>query len=163
MDGYERHERAQRHSTLAYALACLADPATLAAIVILLLNDHVFKVIIPSWLTGKLSDVAGLYFFPFLVLAGLGLLELILPFRLRFMGCRVAPHRTMGGALALSGLWFLALKASPISNRYAIALLNTLTGRANHVIADPTDLVALAMLPLVWRRWRALARRWPSP
>jgi hypothetical protein len=47
----------RRRSTLAYALACLADPLTLAAIGLLLLNDHVLKPTIPSWLTGKLSDI----------------------------------------------------------------------------------------------------------
>ncbi|WNG39655.1 hypothetical protein F0U61_42760 [Archangium violaceum] len=34
--------------------------------VLLGVNDHVFKLHCPSWWTGKLSDVAGLAFFPLL-------------------------------------------------------------------------------------------------
>ena len=49
------------------SLACLQHPLTLLSIAILLLNDHVLKVVSPSWLTGKLSDFAGLFFFPIIV------------------------------------------------------------------------------------------------
>ena len=39
---------------------------TIAAIVILFINDQYLKYAYPSWLTGKLSDFAGLIFFPIL-------------------------------------------------------------------------------------------------
>ena len=54
-----------RLSTLTYALACLIDPPTLVAVGLLLLNDHIFNWLTPSWLTRKLSDLTGLFFFPF--------------------------------------------------------------------------------------------------
>ena len=44
-------------------------PLALVGLAVLLLNDHVLKALAPGWLTGKLSDVAGLLFFPFLLLA----------------------------------------------------------------------------------------------
>jgi photosystem II stability/assembly factor-like uncharacterized protein len=138
---------------LAHALACLVDPPTLGAIGLLLLNDHILKAAFPSWLTGKVSDLAGLYFFPFLVLAALGLLELPLPARSR------SPSRTWGVAMALSGLWFVALKATPASNALAVAVLDAVLGGSHHVVVDPTDLIALAMLPLAWHRWRAVTGR----
>src|SRR3972149_6580371 len=55
------------------ALAALGPPASLGAVALLLLNDHFLKQAYPSILTGKLSDFAGLFFFPFLlgVLVGL--------------------------------------------------------------------------------------------
>ena len=44
-------------------------PVALVGLAVLLLNDHVLKGVAPGWLTGKLSDVAGLTFLPFLLLA----------------------------------------------------------------------------------------------
>ena len=144
-------------STLAGALACLIDPPTLIAIGLLLLNDHLLKAAVPSWWTGKLSDLAGLYFFPFLVLAALSLPGLL------FRRSGPSPDRAdrlMVLALALSGLWFTALKGTPASNAWAVALLEAITGRGSlFVVADPTDLIALAMLPLAWLRWKGLVGR----
>jgi len=45
-------------------LNSLTHPLVLLSITILLLNDHVLKVYSPSWLTGKLSDFMGVFFFP---------------------------------------------------------------------------------------------------
>lgn len=45
----------------------LLHPALLMAVAVLLLNDHVLKSAAPGWVTGKLSDVAGLFFFPALL------------------------------------------------------------------------------------------------
>src|SRR5690606_8292496 len=42
----------------------LLHPAPLAAIGLLLLNDHWLKAAFPGSITGKLSDFAGLAFFP---------------------------------------------------------------------------------------------------
>ncbi|PTL77153.1 hypothetical protein DAT35_45900 [Vitiosangium sp. GDMCC 1.1324] len=47
----------------------LLHPLVLAAVLLLLVNDHVLKQRWPSWWTGKLSDVAGLAFFPLLLQA----------------------------------------------------------------------------------------------
>lgn len=44
-------------------------PVALASLVVLVGNDHALKGTGPGWLTGKLSDVAGLAFLPFLLLA----------------------------------------------------------------------------------------------
>jgi len=47
----------------------LAHPLPLLAVVVLCLNDHFLKGsgLLPGWLTGKLSDFAGLFFFPILL------------------------------------------------------------------------------------------------
>src|SRR5262245_10861531 len=49
----------------------LSQPLPLAAVLVLAVNDHFFKGsgLLPGWLTGKLSDVAGLFFFPLLLVA----------------------------------------------------------------------------------------------
>jgi len=59
---------AQRNRTDAGAY--LLHPVVWLAIAVLVINDHVLKALVPGWVTGKLSDVAGLIFFP-LILAGL--------------------------------------------------------------------------------------------
>lgn len=56
-----------KSSSLSISLRCLSHPITFLSICLLLLNDHVLKQIAPSHLTGKLSDFAGLFFFPFLL------------------------------------------------------------------------------------------------
>ena len=47
----------------------LVDPTVIGAVALLAVNDHVLKGRgwLPGWLTGKLSDLAGLYFFPVLL------------------------------------------------------------------------------------------------
>ena len=42
----------------------LLHPIPLAALAALVLNDHWGKHAFPGWITGKLSDVAGMVFFP---------------------------------------------------------------------------------------------------
>lgn len=49
--------------------APLLHPVALAAITILVLNDHVLKARWPGLVTGKLSDVAGMIFFPLVLFA----------------------------------------------------------------------------------------------
>lgn len=56
-------------NSLSTALRCFTHPLTLISLGVLLLNDHILKTLTPSWLTGKLSDFAGVFFFPFLLAA----------------------------------------------------------------------------------------------
>ncbi|MCP4580716.1 MAG: hypothetical protein GY839_03815 [candidate division Zixibacteria bacterium] len=43
------------------AFNMLFNPIFLLALALLLLNDHLLKAAYPGWLTGKLSDFAGLF------------------------------------------------------------------------------------------------------
>ncbi|MFN7142762.1 MAG: hypothetical protein ACK4YP_03230, partial [Myxococcota bacterium] len=52
------------------AAAGLVHPVPLVAMVVLAVNDHWGKAAFPNLVTGKLSDVAGLAFFPLLLQAG---------------------------------------------------------------------------------------------
>ncbi|HNT73819.1 MAG TPA: hypothetical protein PKH77_02245 [Anaerolineae bacterium] len=156
--GVQRTPKASRGSeVLGQALACLADWPTWVAVAVLLLNDHWLKATFPSWWTGKASDFAGLYFFPFLILAGLGGLEWMCA---RWLHRRFhSPRRAMGLALALTVVWFGALKLSPWTQRPALAVLERVVGGPRRIVADPTDLIALGMLAFTWLRWRVIAQR----
>lgn len=81
----------------------LLHPAALAALALWIVNDHVLKRVCPSELTGKLSDVASLAFFPLLPIAAR---ELVLA-RSR---AEVAPCRAWAfGWIAATGLVMVAI------------------------------------------------------
>jgi WD40 repeat protein len=136
-------------NTLHTALRCLRHPAALVGVALLLLNDHVLKTAAPSPLTGKLSDFAGLFFFPFLLAALLGVgLD-----RLRI------PARTTGQlAIALTGVWFALVKTAPWANALTAAALSRALGFPARIVLDPTDTLALIVLWPAWRLWAGMAK-----
>lgn len=119
------------------SLACLQHPLTLFSIATLLLNDHVLKVIAPSWLTGKLSDFAGLFFFPFVVAAGMSL---------ALSKFNLSRQRIGQIAFGLVAVWFVLLKTSPLVNSLTAQLASLFIGGTAQLILDPTDLIALMVM-----------------
>jgi hypothetical protein len=115
----------------------LARPLPLAAVAVLALNDHVLKGsgVLPSWLTGKLSDVAGLFFFPILLVV---LARGLLAASGRRASC--SPALPASAALA-TGVGFTLVKLWPEAN----AVVGALWGP---MVLDATDLLALPALPL---------------
>ncbi len=126
------------------SLACLQHPLTLLSIAVLLLNDHVLKVINPSWLTGKLSDFAGLFFFPFILAAGLSLVLSKFALSTRSIGQL---------AFGVVALWFVLIKTTPIVNMLTAQFASLFIGAPAQIILDPTDLIALVVLLPGWRMW----------
>ncbi len=133
------------------ATRALLRPTALLAIALLVINDHVLKAQVPGLVTGKLSDVAGLIFFPLLLAA---LAEQV--------GLRGGRAAVIAAAIA-TGLAFAAIKLwAPAADLYrlglaalqwpfrAIAAAVTDTalpslGRVQ-LVQDPTDLLALPAL-----------------
>jgi hypothetical protein len=133
--------------TLSRSLACLSHPLSLAAILLLLLNDHLFRVRWPSWWTGKLGDFAWLFFFPFALAA---LLSLIIPkgLKRREFLVVVLAFALTGGVFALAKTW-TAFHAELIDHTSRV--LGWMVGWR----LDPTDLIALFSLiasACLWRR-----------
>ena len=137
----------------------LLHPIVLAAIACFLINDHVLKPSHPGWMTGKLSDVAGLIFFPVLIAA---VAELVTP------AARHHAGRILILAVAVTGLtyvamlllpaggdgyrWFMGIAQWPFRVGAAIAAGAPLPDIAPvRFAADPTDLITLPALhvPLV--------------
>lgn len=140
-------------NSLANSLRCLKHPAALFSIGLLLLNDHVLKVAVPSWLTGKLSDFAGLFFFPFVLAATLS----IVTDRLR-----ISPRKLGWLAFGITAVWFAAMKTTVWGNALTEDLLARLLGFPAQIVLDPTDLIALPMLIPAWRLWNRAEVTYPS-
>lgn len=101
----------------------LGQPWFFVAVAVLALNDHVLKAAFPGWVSGKLSDFAGL-----VVVATLA-------------SVLVGP----GWGTVLAGLAFVALKTVPGVAEATAPLLG-----GGVTLRDPTDLAALAALPVLW-------------
>lgn len=94
----------------ANALRCLVHPLSIAALLVLAVNDHVGKGVGPGWLTGKVSDFAGLFYFPFLV-------TLLVAIVAR-PSDRLAPGRV---AFWVVGVWFASAKTIPVVHDATVA------------------------------------------
>jgi hypothetical protein len=129
-----------------FDLTALAHPAWWAALAVLLVNDELLKGhgLVPGWLTGKLSD------FAFLVVAP-PLLAALLP--------RALPGRRAFAFASLVALYVAADLSRAVSDGF-VALAARL-GLTTKLWPDPTDLVALAVLPLTIHLLRL--RPAPSP
>ncbi len=114
----------------------LVTPIWLAALVVLVVNDHLLKGsgLLPGVLTGKLSDFAGLIVAPVL------LATLI---RARSRSALLACHVAVG-------LVFAGIQLSiPFADLWSAAM--GLLGHPWTITSDPTDLIALPMLVVSWR------------
>lgn len=137
----------------------LLHPITLGALGLLLLNDHVLKAAWPGPVTGKLSDLAGLAFFPILLLGGW---ELILALSGRWRG---PTGRALTMAVATTSAAFTLVKTVPAAAEQAGSILGLAqwllslpirvlgaTGippvTRGILVVDPTDLLALPALIL---------------
>ena len=103
----------------------LRSAGFLLALFLLLLNDHLLKEMFGSWWTGKLSDVAGLFAFTIFWLA-------LLPRRPLLVG--------MGVGLLFT-FWKLPFSDVLIDGWNGLGILPV--GR----VVDPTDLIALCVVP----------------
>lgn len=139
----------------------LLHPAPLVAVIVLAVNDHLLKGsgLVPGWLTGKLSDVAGYFFFP-LLLTALG--DTIARTFARWFGLRQLDFSLRWWkawvALALTAGIALGLELSPAIGGVIVSFLRTL-GFSAGTTRDPLDLLALcSLVPAAWIFRAELAR-----
>src|SRR5262249_23942101 len=140
-----------RDGGMMIASRALTRPIAIAAIALLVVNDHVLKAAYPGFVTGKLSDFAGLMFFPLLLAAAC-----------EQVGIRRGLTTVIAATIA-TGLGFGSIKLFPAAGdvyRVVLAALQWpfragLAVLAGHpvpamgharLVADPTDLVALVAL-----------------
>lgn len=115
----------------------LCHPLPLAAVLVLALNDHLLKGsgLLPGWLTGKLSDVAGLFFFPLLLCA-------LARGATRLAGRRdLDPSALAMSAVLATGAVFTAIKLYAPLNAWVAGVWGVM-------VMDVTDLFTLPVLAL---------------
>lgn len=126
---------------LSTSLHALAHPGSVLALVVLVLNDHLLKQAWPGWVTGKLSDVAGLVVFPLLLAVPLTALRV---------------RRSLPVALVVAGGGFVFCKTSAWGAAWTSSLWS-IFGTPTMMRADVTDLLALPALWIAWRIHRSAA------
>lgn len=142
--------------------ASLLRPGPLIAIAVLLLNDHYLKAEWGHPVTGKLSDVAGLLFFPLLLVA-------LVEVGQAACRCYRGPsHRLLLGAVVATGVVFALVQVfDPMTEVYRVGLaalqrpmlalevlLTTESFEAMprvQVTPDAWDLLALPALAVAYR------------
>jgi multisubunit Na+/H+ antiporter MnhF subunit len=153
--------------------APLLHPLALGSIALLVVNDHLLKARWPGLVTGKLSDVAGMIFFPLLVFVFVAVLARVV--RRPAMASRGA---LVGCALATAVVFALVKTWAPATAAFEIALgalrwplsgaralfdgaTSPPVSRAA-VVRDATDLVAIPFVALAcaigWRYARPATR-----
>lgn len=133
------------------AIRDLCHPLPIGMAAVVALNDHLLKAAWPGWVTGKLSDVAGLAFFPVLLVA---LADVCASGALsRDEGLR---RRAAWAATLLTGVAFSAVQMSPALAAWLATWWGVLT-------PDLTDLLTLPALGVaLWWLLRPVASA-PTP
>jgi hypothetical protein len=149
----------------------LLHPVALAALALLVLNDHFLKAVWPGPLTGKLSDLAGMIFLPvFLVSAWELVLAVGRRWRAPSMSALVVASVVSAASLALvkttplaaqvagyafgTAQWMIATPIRLLVGEHSPAFTTT------SIVVDPTDLLALPAVGLaVWAGGRRVLRR----
>jgi hypothetical protein len=132
-------------------------PVPLLALIVLVVNDRVLKAEVPSWLTGKLSDIAGLAVAPLVLTAALdtfayGAARLGAPLDWTLRRWKLV------AAISATGVVFVAVKLWAPAAEALARMLARVFGQAR-IVADPTDLSTLpALLVAWWHGRRTLAQ-----
>ncbi len=142
----------------------LRHPLFLGALIVLLVNDHLLKGagLLPPWLTGKLSDFAGLIVAPTVLGVVLGATRAGLRGQADSAGTDgTTRHMAAMSVLVVAGV-FVATELSQ-GAADGVASILTAVGLPTRFWADPTDLIALAVLPLTCRVLAPVEHRSPEP
>jgi len=134
-----------KYQPLRNFLLLLAHPVSILAMVVLFVNDHILRIYWPSWWTGKIGDFAWLFFAPFVVGALIALFFPNRPVLEKYIGIT---------AFGLIGGVFIFAKAVPAVNALLVHQAALLLGIPIRITLDPTDLMALIMLPFGFWFWR---------
>ena len=119
-------------------------PIPLGAIFIMALNDHWLKFQFGNFLTGKISDFCGVFYFPIFLLALIALVDEV--FRLQRF--RLGPKSAMG-AIVFTDLLMFIVKLSGVGV-HSIEIFFKSYLFPIQLISDPTDLFSLVMNPLTF-------------
>jgi hypothetical protein len=137
----------------------LLAPLPLAMLLVLAFNDWVLKgSSAPVWLTGKLSDFAGLFAFPLVVTAASDLASAALA-RLGVAWDFTLRRWKLATTIALTAIVFAAMKLSPVVGSWVEALWSGLVPGDSAIYPDRSDVIALVVLAGTWWHGRRTIAR----
>ncbi len=128
-------------------ISFFVHPIPALAVAILALNDHFLKGYLGNWLTGKLSDFAGLFFFPLFAVVIYILLGKLFGREWRLTKVNILI------AIVVTDLIFVAIKVSPEAAAFYISA-HRLLGVNSAVTQDISDLLALSISPFTYAHAR---------
>src|SRR5256885_6539386 len=132
----------------------------LVALALLGVNDWILKrAAAPEWLTGKLSDFAGIFVFPLVATALLDL-GLLAAARLGAPVDFSLRRWKLAAAIALELAGFTILKLWPAGSELLVRAMRVVVHRTE-VYMDATDLLAFIVLPATWWYGRRVIARGP--
>ena len=123
----------------------LVHPLPMTAVVVLAFNDHYLKSHYPSFFTGKLSDFAGLFFFPLVLCALLNLAKTSLDRKLHWIN-----KDQLLLSIIATDLIFIAVKFVPAVTALYLNFSSAI-GFPSKVTPDATDLMAFSVNALTWK------------
>ncbi|MDY7106354.1 MAG: hypothetical protein S0880_34660 [Actinomycetota bacterium] len=128
-------------------VAVLARPLPALCLATWVINDAWGKDAWPGWVTGKLSDVGGVFVFPLVVL---GLVSMVTGRRRVGPTVEVAPF-------VLTAAVFGAMKLHNGANEAVEAALAAAFGGPQRIVMDPTDALLVPLVVASWAYWRRVA------
>ncbi len=128
------------------SLHFLARPFSLAALLLLLVNDSFLRHFWPSSITGKLSDLAWMFLAPVAFTAGLAWLA---P-----RGLRRHERILAGIGFGVTAAGFALFKTLPVMRAAVLDVWQAGLGFPAAAVLDPTDLVALLSVVCAAWLWR---------
>lgn len=131
------------------SLASIQHPVFVLAVLALLVNSFLLQPYYPSWLSGKLGDLAWMVIAPILVTS---IVSWVVPGFIR-------KHETLAGiiGMAVIGLLFVAVKCVTPLNAAARDIYSMLTGMQLKLVLDYSDLLVLPGLLISGEIWRRTA------
>lgn len=137
------------------------NPIPALAMIAMALNDHWGKYYYPSWLTGKLSDFLGVFYFPIFISAGICLVtNFIVHPAINFRHSHesltnkkklayITPKKMWVG-MSVTALALTAVKVNPQLTTWIESLFSILFFKIQ-LTSDPTDLFAFLILPMSYQ------------
>jgi hypothetical protein len=145
----------------------LLEPLPLLGLGLILFNDYYLKGAWHNWLTGKLSDLGVMFLLPFLITATGSIVSAGLnriPIISRWIGHVAVVRLTLPKVIianVCAGLVLASIKLSPSLRDYYVVVLQYIDlfhwFRRFRCVSDPSDCVALLLLPLnIWYGMRLI-------
>jgi len=121
------------------AQGILTHRLVIGSFFVYIINNHILQVYFPSWITGKLSGFAWLFFAPYAILF---LATLLLPEKIN------VNSKFQTAVFVLVGIIFALIKTNTALNQAFVNTLEKIIRTPAQIIVDPSD--SLSLIALAW-------------